>query len=342
MKRVVMAIGMASIICGCICGCASVQTDYEQAKQQNTPRAYQRFLTKHPQSEYTEEVRQRMEEFMWAMIKGTRLSSVGTTSVMWGKAAGTYQGGCTLIPKQSEKKRLHNEIINYQSYLRDYPDGTHQEEAKSILASLQEKVQDMKARQERFKKEVEDAKGLDAMEALLSKDSESKGLGVDEDYEDWLETRGVALANCETILVDQINKIGIGKRYCVEELRPDNAGPSRVGPSGRFGVSIKGDKVEFSMETPRDLFSSVGVGVLAASAEGSVHRFNDIVTFKSSHGVMGCLEKTESDIIGYKFINEGDPNHRLTFYLTKEHGYVYLRGKGRVIPKGGTEVKLGY
>jgi ankyrin repeat protein len=61
------------------------------------------------------------------------------------------------------------------------------------------------------------------------------------------------------------------------------------------------------------------------SGVGSIHRFARTVK-----------------VGNYTFIGEGDRENRLTFLLLDE-GYVYLRGKGRVIPPApGEEMKFGY
>lgn len=42
------------------------------------------------------------------------------------------------------------------------------------------------------------------------------------------------------------------------------------------------------------------------------------------------------------FESEDDEFSRLTFALIDQIGYVYLRGKGKVLSKDGKEIKLGY
>ena len=44
----------------------------------------------------------------------------------------------------------------------------------------------------------------------------------------------------------------------------------------------------------------------------------------------------------YKFISEGDRFNKLTFAVIQDQGYVYLRGKGKVISADGSEKLLGY
>src|SRR3990167_4930371 len=58
--------------------------------------------------------------------------------------------------------------------------------------------------------------------------------------------------------------------------------------------------------------------------DSSIHRFKGKVKFCS-----------------YTFIGDGDKANRFTFCFIKDIGYVYLRGKGKVIPDNGKEVELG-
>ena len=104
MRAVAMTIGITCMFCGC----ASVQNDYEQAKQQNNQGAYQKFLVSHPDSGYTADVKQRMEELLWLDVT------------------------------RSEQQGLVKEAQAYQDYLSKYPNGSHSTEAKCKVIELQE------------------------------------------------------------------------------------------------------------------------------------------------------------------------------------------------------------
>ena len=313
MKAKIVLIGTVCILCGC----ASMQEDYEQANRENTHWSYQRFLSMYPQSEYTADVKQRIEDLFWSRTRA------------------------------SEQEGSEQAIRAYQGYLSQYPNGTYADEAKRKVVALQEASRKEKQKQEKLEIEFRAAKGIDGLESLLSKYAET-------------QFAGEALALVETILIDQIEATGVGTRYCIPDLRPTAAGAS-----GRVTISVKGEMVGVQLQTPKDSFPSglvlpIGYqiwfqpgrpdyrlrqaesGSLLPMGHGSVHRFDGTVAFKPFQGGMTFLAKNDPDDIGYWFVSGGDANHRLTFYLTKEHGYVYLRGKGRVIPKGGDEVTLGY
>ncbi len=74
-------------------------------------------------------------------------------------------------------------------------------------------------------------------------------------------------------------------------------------------------------ETDKGPYSSDNI---TFSGRGSIHRFN------------GEVKRD-----GFKFIGEGDKQNRLTFILF-DKGYVYVRGKGKVIFPDGRDIKLGY
>ncbi len=129
----------------------------------------------------------------------------------------------------------------------------------------------------------------------------------------------------------------------IKDLKPAIGPGGGVRETGRVTLKIRGQYVEFNMQTQKDRAPFVGMGMVLPMGPGSVHRFDGSVVFKPyPEGGLLFLKTNEPEIAGYKFIGKGDQYHRLTFYLTKEYGYVYLRGKGEVIPKrGGEATRLG-
>lgn len=108
--------------------------------------------------------------------------------------------------------------------------------------------------------------------------------------------------------------IHVSSEYgAILEYKGDNYPPFINNSSGGVGVFI-GDKLNKKVAT----YSMLPMG------DGSIHRFKEKV-----------------NLFGYTFNGEGDEKSRLTFVLTK-NGYLYVRGKGKIILKDGQEVKLGY
>jgi hypothetical protein len=94
---------------------------------------------------------------------------------------------------------------------------------------------------------------------------------------------------------------------------------------GRYGIFPKATAY-FFQEYPGDRMPSKrGDYVGWPCTDGSVHRIKGTITTDT------CT-----------LINEGAESERLTFAVIQPHGYVYLRGKGKVILPDGREVALGY
>jgi len=132
----------------------------------------------------------------------------------------------------------------------------------------------------------------------------------------------------EELILRVISTAGVGVLFSIPGFSP------RGGDTGSLtirGIHESGDPPwELAMEFPNDRIPfSLGVGQSGTSiplAHGSVHRFD---------GAVRLIE-------GYRFIGEGERPYRLTFGIVKDQGYIYLRGKGRVITPSGEEVRLGY
>ncbi len=131
-----------------------------------------------------------------------------------------------------------------------------------------------------------------------------------------------------TIINEILISKGTGNRFLIKEIMP------RPGLPGSLTIKGTGKGyMELSMEFPRDQIPiSIGMGGGGSNlplASGSIHRF------------AGEEVKFEVDGV-YAFVGEGDKLNRLTFGLIKDSGYVYLRGKGKVILKDGKKIALGY
>jgi hypothetical protein len=94
------------------------------------------------------------------------------------------------------------------------------------------------------------------------------------------------------------------------------------------GTDTKENKGEISAgeEFPGDFSGLIALMTIPNFGDGSILRFKDV-------GIR---------MHGYTFVGEGDILNRLTFVVIKDVGYVYLRGKGKVISPEGVTTKLGY
>ena len=128
----------------------------------------------------------------------------------------------------------------------------------------------------------------------------------------------------EHMIIEEIMIKGVKNRFVIKEIMPKTGLPGSLTMEGTREGYIKG-----YMEFPGDRIPLLFGVPNIPFAPSSIHRF---------------VGKVNLEIDGqvYSFIGEGDKLHRLTFGVIKNIGYVYLRGKGRVILKNGKEVKLGY
>ncbi len=164
--------------------------------------------------------------------------------------------------------------------------------------------------QNTFNDELEKAETSEELEILLKKyPNESKTI----------------IPKLEVRAINEIKSKGFGNRFVIKEII------SQPGFSGSLTIEVpprenlpEGIRM-LSMEFPHDQIPISTEGSQLPMGDSSIHRFS------------GKIKE-----FGYAFIGEGDKLNRLTFCLIRDKGYVYLRGKGKVILPNGQEVKLGY
>jgi hypothetical protein len=126
-----------------------------------------------------------------------------------------------------------------------------------------------------------------------------------------------SVTSLEDAALAELKKKGVAGKFVIKAFKPEGY----MDEITRFTVSQpKGPKGEYSFRTEhkKDIMVSGG-GMYAIG----VHRFDGSVR-----------------IHNYTFVSSGDKDNRLTFALM-EQGYVYLRGKGKVVAPNGTATELG-
>lgn len=130
------------------------------------------------------------------------------------------------------------------------------------------------------------------------------------------------LPKLEQAILQEIRNKGVGDRFFIKEIMPQGGLPGSMTlvQTGKGSLSVQ-------MEFPGDAMPIVNNQPFAFG-NFCLHRFKG---------------RVELDMEGniYTFISEDHKLNRLTFAMVPRIGYVYLRGKGRVILKDGKEVKLG-
>jgi len=246
--------------------CATMKGNFEKARRTDNIRAYQEFLAKHPESEFSQQVKLRIEE------------------LEWGKA----------------KKK--NSIEAYEKYISKYPEGEFTAQARDKVNKL--KV--AKKNELEFNEKLSAVKSVDDLRSLI------------EQYKKYSFTSN-AVPKLEAIIVNRIKTEGIGNRFSIKEIT------SQPGPNCVTGLEQNNSGEVFAFSD----FNRARLGIINGNpnlfGDSSIHRF-----------------KGKVEIQGYTFIGEGDKFNRLTFCVIKDIGYVYLRGKGKVLLKDGKEASLGY
>lgn len=126
----------------------------------------------------------------------------------------------------------------------------------------------------------------------------------------------------ESTIISEIKSKGVGNRFIIKEMT--------VGAGSSGSVTLQEAApglMMLSMEFPGDSTPVSMGGSNIPLGDGSIHRF---------------VGKVELDAEGNTVIGEGDKLNRLSFCLIKDIGYVYLRGKGKVLLKNKKEVTIGY
>ena len=133
---------------------------------------------------------------------------------------------------------------------------------------------------------------------------------------------GSILPRLEQAILQEIRNSGVGDRFFIREIMPQGGLPGSMTlvQSGKGPLSVQ-------MEFPGDAMPIVNNRSFAFGSY-CLHRFKG---------------RVELDVEGdlYTFISGDDKLNRLTFGLVPRVGYVYLRGKGKVVLKDGKEVKFG-
>lgn len=128
-------------------GCATIKGDWEKAKGLNTITAYQEFLQNHPQSEFSDDAKHRIEKLEW--IKAYKLNTVDgyqrfikeySSSKFISEAKQRIEA---LEPIAWKEAMSQNTVSEYQEFVSVYPNSQYAKEAiKRIEQIIQRKWND--------------------------------------------------------------------------------------------------------------------------------------------------------------------------------------------------------
>jgi len=300
------------ILCIFVTSCASMEEDWEKAKRDHNAFVYSQFLQKYPNSEYAAEARRARESSLWDVASGNFTSN-----------------------NPSEKLENQNWALGY--YIEQYPNGLHAIEAKNIYDPIA------------FKKAK--AQGtIEAIESYLN--NYPDGSFVSEAKESLSEVTIVynklSQSNTSEKLQDLIDDYS-EYHYCyraipklertiLEEYRSNKFKNCTVLPLKVYLNCLVKVTLEGTLHQGNQGYISAG-----AEFPGDTDGLNATL-YGPNYGDGSILRFTGTaiKINDYIFEGDGDELNRLTFYVIKDLGYVYLRGKGNVTTPKGEIKALGY
>jgi len=334
---------IVSIVVACLLpGCASVERDWEEAQTKNTIYAYKEFLSENPDSEFSSEARQQVEDLEWKETQKRNTVSA-------------YQKFLKEYPQSPHCDDARNKIGNLQwaytkrqdttqalrDFIQKYPDSPHAKEAQErlkILENLEEKIKQAKNPGEleqfldSFSKDL--APRLipiieDNIVSRIKQGTETgysiplSTLGSVKTWDGFLNSTSKLSAARATLtsnrIVRETQQDVIPPKYMVEVPRTPVTLPS----SGYFSLTLTADI------KPKTFFG-----------HDSIIRFAGQTTLQdlSEYLKMSKNPRNPESLVIY---GDGDSLHRLTFFVSPDKGLIYVRGKGRIL-HDGKETTFGY
>ncbi len=258
---------------------------------------------------------------------------------------------CDKSASDWEKTKKANTIESYQDYIAKHNTSKHVAEAKNIIEALVWDAAEKDGSPTSYEKYLLQYPGGNYSGSVKNKLSENSYKNIlnkiEEDFVYRLTKSQTSaqveqlineysaynfvskgIENLELLLTKEIKTNGLKNRFVIKEIMPEPG-------ISRSSVTIKPQKdgmALYETEFPNDRLvfkrgGSFGIPEPSLFGEDSIHRINGKLTVGIGN---------YDSIVG-----EGDKLNRLTFCLLKDSGYVYLRGKGKVISKDGRDIKLG-
>jgi len=368
-QRIKIFIGMLAVIMEIILvyACATTQGDWEKASKVNTISAYQEFISKHPESEYNPQARKRIEEIEYEKAKQEdTINGYGNFLKKYPKTnfAQQIRERIRELTILDEKKKEFHDKFQQCVFIQECEQLINQnkkyEIVKGSILRLEDKIiEEIRSRRignrlvirniqpiysgpkgkicfvgngqfvrasdtRRLGEKVVIGTIISMGDLNLSFKGDinhspwpttsiyvrppkpTKGAIFSVDFDSPTYSPGAIWKKVESV-VDKDNKINFDKGiHFVKGIR--------IG-------SLYGEDCNIQIDYVRVDSESI---ILPGGADGTIHRFIGVIR-----------------IGAYTFIGENDLLNPLTFVLLKDLGYVYLRGKGKVM-SNTREFKLGY
>jgi outer membrane protein assembly factor BamD (BamD/ComL family) len=363
-------------------GCATLKGDFEKARKEDSITSYEEFLSKHPVSEYTTQATSRLEELIWGNAKTENYLDLYERYVSKFPAGRYVREAKSKIEEISYKQALdQNSVQGYKDFINKFSTSDSLPQIRrrlEVIERFNEQIakanttDDLQTLMNTYS-EFSFAKYIiPRLETALVEELNGKkdlfmipkirpvGTG---------KVKGkICIAGSGSLPVARNMEERLGEGVVLGAIMPIGRGSSVNLTTGQQGIIIRGKKVDFStaMYSVGAIWKNVpsliekekidpfyGVAFapgirLGALYEGDGNLALDYVEADGTlilfpGGTAGSIHRLVGEIkIGkYVFVGENDVLYPFTFLLQPD-GYVYLRGKGKVIDVEGKEIKFGY
>lgn len=136
-----------ALLVSLLTGCATTEGDWRKTQRANSTHAYEKFLKKHPNSEFSNEARKRVEELEWSTAKRRNT----TDSYQWfiKKYPNSHfanEAVSRMMTVEWGSVKRTNTVKAYQAFLEKYPAGPYASEATESIAYLSPPTSDWLAK----------------------------------------------------------------------------------------------------------------------------------------------------------------------------------------------------
>jgi len=301
-------------------GCATTKVDWKRAHKLGTLEAYQEFLQKYPASELANNAKREIEKLEWQKTRQQGAQEPYYVFLRkYPKSEFADDAERELEKLNWEEARQQGTQESFRLFLQRHPRGKFAGDAEKKLEKLDWKEARQFGTQEAYYEFLQ----RHPASSLITEIASSKLEELVDKYPGEMER---IIPMIETSIMQEIANKGTKARFVINEIELG------AGLQGRLTISAvdSANKIlQFNCEFDGDRIPIINNEPRIPWANCSVHRYEGEVRINF-----------DSDL--FTFFGEGDKLHRLSFCVIENIGYVYLRGRGRVLLKNEKEVKLGY
>jgi tetratricopeptide (TPR) repeat protein len=314
--------------------------DWQNATQLNTFEAYEEFLLRHPQGEFTKLAIQNIENLEWG--KAEMLNTIfAYQEFLKRHRQGEFANEAkTRIEELEWEVIKENESIEtYEEFLRKYPNSKFRQQASKNLEELEwevtKKSESINAYEEFLRKyrwgkfALQALSNLSLLKEILNADTVDKIEILIKKYSGQYDVARKLVWKVESLHLKEIIDKGPEKRFVLKGDHPTYQGRMEMVENAMFIYGIinpifNPDEVVYMHSRVRE-------------PEWCVFRFIGNIHGSSLPYSTMRPEKNDVNCI---FLGKGGFPNQLTFCYLKGHGYIYLRGVGKVILPTGKEIRF--